>query len=180
MLADKIAKKFLLFFVFIFLISTVFSVIQLSPSPHLISMTNFQASASDAIQLIDQVDQLDASILNDEEILQNEENNFQLSARSAFSIELNDKNIGKTLFEKNKDENLPIASLVKLMTALVVLENYNLDQNITISKSAMDQVGEQGELKGGQTLSVKNLLYIMLIESSNKSAFALSEVIGND
>ena len=66
------------------------------------------------------------------------------------------------------------------MTALVVLDNYDLNQKVTVSKLAMAQEGEQGNLKEGEVLSVKNLLYISLIESSNRASFALSEVVGAD
>ncbi len=86
----------------------------------------------------------------------------------------------KVLFAKNKNKKLPIASLTKLMTALVVLEKYNLDDTVLISESALLQEGVQGVLKKDEVLSVKNLLYITLIESSNRSAFALSEIMGND
>ena len=87
---------------------------------------------------------------------------------------------GKVLFKKNGSQKLPIASLTKLMTALVVLDNYNLSQLAEISKEAVLQEEEQGELKVGEILFVKNLLYIMLMESSNDAAYALSEIIGKE
>lgn len=73
----------------------------------------------------------------------------------------------------------PIASLTKLMTALVVLENYDLNKKIVITDAAMEQVGQQGELQAGQVLSVSDLLHITLIESSNRAAYALTEAIGS-
>ena len=106
------------------------------------------------------------------------QNNPDISAKSAVSIEFNSDLEGKILFAKNDNDRLPIASLTKLMTALIVIENYNLDKQIVISKDAMAQVGVQGVLKEGQVLSVKNLLYITLIESSNRAAYALSSQIG--
>ena len=68
------------------------------------------------------------------------------------------------------------------MTALVVLENENYDflQVVEISQEAVDREGEQGSLKVGDMLSIENLLYIMLIESSNDAAYALAEVMGFD
>ena len=100
-----------------------------------------------------------------------------VNASSAISVEftLDSK---KILFEDHANKKLPIASLTKLITALIVLERYNLDENIVIDSAAMAQVGDQGELVLGQNLSVKNLLYISLMESSNKSAYALAEVMG--
>jgi D-alanyl-D-alanine carboxypeptidase (penicillin-binding protein 5/6) len=84
------------------------------------------------------------------------------------------------LFEKNSQEELPIASLTKLMTALVVFSQYDLSSKVTIDQAAMDQEGEQGDLKLGQTLTVRDLLYITLIESSNRAAYALAEPMGQD
>ena len=102
-----------------------------------------------------------------------------INSSSAISTKIVNNEI-KILFEKNKDKKLPIASLTKLMTALIVLEKYDLSQKFVINKRAMAEIGEQGNLKEGETLSIKNLLYIMLIESSNRAAYALSEVMGND
>ena len=82
------------------------------------------------------------------------------------------------LSEKNSEEMIPIASLTKLMTAVIVLENYNLDDITTISKSAFEAFGSAGGLKIGERISIKDLLYVTLIESSNDGAEALAEKIG--
>lgn len=85
---------------------------------------------------------------------------------------------GRILYDQNKDKKLPIASLTKLMTALIALEQLDLNQKTLVSKNAMAQEGVQGALKEGETLSVRNLLFISLIESSNRAAYALSEIMG--
>jgi len=82
------------------------------------------------------------------------------------------------LFESEKDKELPVASLTKLMTALVASKYYEPDQQITVSPEATAQEGDQGSLQLGQVLTVKNLLYVSLIESSNKAAYSLSELMG--
>ncbi len=105
---------------------------------------------------------------------------LKIDAEAAISIETNLFLHRKILFKKNETKTLPIASLSKLMTALVVLENYNLQQQVTITNEDILQEGQQGDLKVGQILSVKNLLYITLIESSNDAAFALSSIAGQD
>ena len=84
----------------------------------------------------------------------------------------------KVLFQKNTAEKMPVASLAKLMTAAIVLKNYNVLEKVTVDEGAMAQEGVQGVLKLGETLSVKDLLYITLMESSNRAAYALSEVMG--
>ena len=85
-----------------------------------------------------------------------------------------------TLFSLDADKKLPVASLTKLMTALVALQNYEVTDPIIISAEAMAIEGEQGSLKLGETLPVKSLLRIMLIESSNRAAYALAEHMGVD
>lgn len=105
---------------------------------------------------------------------------LKIDAEAAISIETDLFLQNKILFKKNETKTLPIASLSKLMTALVVLKNYDLQQQITITNEDILQEGQQGDLKVGQILSVKNLLYITLIESSNDAAFALSSIVGQD
>jgi len=103
---------------------------------------------------------------------------LRILADAAICVET-DLSSNKVLFKKNEQESLPIASLTKLMTALVVLENYyELDQVVIISQAAVNQPGDQGLLTPGEALSIKNLLYIMLIESSNDAAYALAEEKG--
>lgn len=105
---------------------------------------------------------------------------LKIDAEAAISVETDLLAHKKVLFKKNETNILPIASLSKLMTALVVLENYNLQQQVTITNEDILQEGEQGDLKVGQILSVKNLLYLTLIESSNDASFALSSIVGQD
>lgn len=104
---------------------------------------------------------------------------YEFDAKSAISVQIGPDS-QEILYTKNTTEKLPIASLTKLMTSLVVLENYDLNTKVQISQEAMNQIGEQGVLKLGETLSVENLLYIALIESSNRAAYAMSEVVGLD
>ncbi len=115
--------------------------------------------------------------LNPKQILSTNNQTVDVQARAYVSVTMPS---GQVIMEKNAAEALPVASLTKLMTALVVLEHYNLDQQITISGDAMTQEGEQGVLKRGQTLSVKNLLQVMLVESSNRAAYALADAMGID
>jgi len=99
---------------------------------------------------------------------------LDVTARSAISLLVNNQGEKRILFSKDIDERLPIASLTKLMTAYVVLENYDLSKEIVISKEAIAQEENFGQLKVGQVISVKNLLYPLLIESSNDAAFSLA------
>lgn len=102
---------------------------------------------------------------------------LEIEAKSAISVKIDKQNNEKIIFEKNSDEILPIASLTKLMTAFVALEYYDSSEMARISKEAVAQPEDFGQLKVGERLSVENLLYITLIESSNDSAYALSELM---
>ncbi len=104
----------------------------------------------------------------------------EIQAKAAFSLRTNEEGIWDIIYQKNIKQKLPIASLTKLMTALVVLDDYQLNLPITITKDAVAQEEDLGQLKIGETLTVENLFYIMLIESSNDAAYALSEAIGVD
>ncbi len=111
--------------------------------------------------------------------------NLQISAKSAISVELDKNGAENILYEKNFQERLPIASITKLMTALVVFdlnETYSPSQMITVSNEAIGQEGslQYGVLLAGEKLSVENLLNMMLIESSNDAAYALAESISKD
>jgi D-alanyl-D-alanine carboxypeptidase (penicillin-binding protein 5/6) len=110
---------------------------------------------------------------------------LKLDVKAALSIRLNSqkKIKEKVLFSKNENEILPIASLTKLMTALVVIENqenYPLKEQIKISREAALQgdVPEYGNLKAGERKTIGELLTLMLYFSSNDAAYALAEKIG--
>lgn len=83
-------------------------------------------------------------------------------------------------YEKNINQKLPIASITKLITALVVLDNLKQNDIAIISKNSVDTYGEMGDLVVNEKISVKNLLYIMLIDSSNDAAVALAETINQN
>lgn len=101
---------------------------------------------------------------------------LDIEAESAISVFLNPRQgVEKILFEKEIDKKLPVASLTKLMTADIVLENYDLSQEIEISKMAVSQESEFGNLKIGEKFLAKDLMYPLLMESSNDSAYALAE-----
>ena len=102
--------------------------------------------------------------------------NLDLQVKAAISV-LVDSQSGegkKVLFKKNSNEKLAIASLTKLMTANIVLENYDLSREIKISEEAVLQEGEAGKLTAGKIFSVEYLLYPLLMESSNDAAYALA------
>lgn len=103
----------------------------------------------------------------------------RISAESAISIET-DGISDNVIFKKQGGQKRPIASLTKLMTAIVASEFYQSSERIAISKEAVKQDENTGNLKVGEVLKIEDLLKIMLIESSNDAAYAVSEPAGID
>lgn len=93
-----------------------------------------------------------------------------LSARSAIVIDVNSKTI---MFKKNSDLKLLPASTTKVMTGLVVLETYDLDDIVTID--TLNGTGQTMELELNERITVENLLYGLLVQSANDAATALAE-----
>jgi len=109
----------------------------------------------------------------------------ELDAKAALLLRLGDDNRQKMLFKKNIDQKLPIASITKLMTAKVILENsdiYELSRMITVSfeAAARPDVPVFGNLQAGEIYSVEQLLSLVLHYSSNDAVQALVEVMGEE
>lgn len=95
--------------------------------------------------------------------------------RDAKSAVIIDAKSGAVLFEKNAYIRLPMASTTKIMTALCVIENADLNKTVTVSKNAANTEGSSIYLKEGETISVTDLLYGLMLESGNDAAVALAE-----
>lgn len=93
---------------------------------------------------------------------------------SSLSYLVADLETGKVLLSQNINQQLPIASVTKLMTAVVAEENLGLDTKTVISQDAIDTYGTQGDLRTKETYTVGELLYPLLLESSNDAAEALA------
>ncbi|MDY6794323.1 MAG: D-alanyl-D-alanine carboxypeptidase family protein [Actinomycetota bacterium] len=91
---------------------------------------------------------------------------------------LMDPETGEELYAKNADQPLPMASTTKIMTAVVTMENADMNESVTISENA-SSVGESSVwLEAGETLSIEQLLYALLVQSANDAATALAEYVG--
>ncbi len=80
----------------------------------------------------------------------------------------------------NADERLPMASTTKIMTALVVLENRELECEVTVPKEAVGIEGSSLYLSEGDTLTVRDLLYSLMLRSANDAAVTLAMEVGGD
>lgn len=88
-----------------------------------------------------------------------------------------DFNTAMILHEKNKDQKVPMASLAKIMTAIIILEDNKLDDLVTIKKESLGLTEEESKLGllEGDQIKVKDLLYALLIHSANDSAKVLAQ-----
>lgn len=93
----------------------------------------------------------------------------------ALSAMIMDYNTGLVLYEKNMHERLPMASLTKIMTAVLILENHDLDEIVTIKSDFSGLQGVRIWLRRGEQMTVGNLLKALLIPSAGDAAIALAE-----
>ena len=93
-----------------------------------------------------------------------------------------DADSGAVVFGQNIHVQKAPASITKILTALVVIENSSLDDTITFSHDAVynveDGSGNKNSIEEGDTLSVRDCLYLLLMRSSNQAANALAEHVG--
>ncbi len=109
-----------------------------------------------------------------------EENNLAENAKSAILIEAS---TGKIIYEKNSHEKLPMASMTKMMTLLIIMENIDngnikWDEIITASEHASSMGGSQIFLQPGEEMTVEDLVKGICIGSGNDASVAMAERIG--
>lgn len=102
--------------------------------------------------------------------------NISINAKASILVDAAD---GHAVYEKNADEKEYPASLTKLMTALLVVENVSdLSEVLTANKSAYEGLSDAGStvgIKAGEKMSVDNLLVCLLVASANEAANILAE-----
>lgn len=99
-------------------------------------------------------------------------------AGSAQSAILMDRDSGRILFSKNADKEMKIASLTKIMTALVAIEQSKMDSMVTVGPNAVGVEGSSIYLKKGEKVPLENLLYGLMLRSGNDAATAIAEHVG--
>jgi len=100
-----------------------------------------------------------------------------INSRAAIVYE---RSSGKILYGKEENEKRKMASTTKIMTAIVVLENTNLDDIVTISSKAAGTGGSRLGLHKDDKISIQDLLYGLLLCSGNDAAVALAEHVSGD
>lgn len=99
---------------------------------------------------------------------------IQLSATAAI---LMNADSGEILYEKDAGRRMRIASTTKIMTALVALDRARLTDTITVTAAHMVE-GSSMYLKPGETVTVEELLYVLMLCSGNDAALALADCCG--
>ena len=102
---------------------------------------------------------------------------FSVNAKAAMLVDLN---TGRVVYEQNADERIYPASLTKIMTCLLALENGNLSSIVTVSESALADLDPNSSTAGlqvGEQMTLENMLYCMMIPSGNEACNAVAEHI---
>ena len=127
-----------------------------------------------------QTDSADAPAEDDsvpEDRLLSSRTSFSVAAKAALLIDLN---TGRAVYEQDADERVYPASLTKIMTCLLALENGNLSDIVTIDEGAfagLDGNSSTAGLQVGEQLTFNDLLYCLMISSGNEAANAVAEHI---
>lgn len=99
----------------------------------------------------------------------------KISSKHAIVLDRNSKEI---LYGKNEKIKTKMASTTKIMTSLIVIENCNLNDVVEISAKAAGTGGSRLKIKKGDKITVKDLLYGLMLRSGNDTAVALAEHVG--
>ena len=111
------------------------------------------------------------------EVSSNINNEPTINSRSAIVY---DRISGSIIFGKNENQKRKMASTTKIMTAIIVLETCNLDDIVIVSSNAAGTGGSRLGLHTNDKISVRDLLYGLLLCSGNDAAVALAEYVGGD
>lgn len=118
-------------------------------------------------ETIDVNAEIEASINSQEEIP-------DVNSRSCVVL---DRNSGTILYGKNEKNQVKMASTTKIMTAIVVIENTSLDQTVEVSKKSAGTGGSRLGLKTGDKITIRDLLYGLMLRSGNDAAVCLAESV---
>lgn len=97
---------------------------------------------------------------------------------SAQSAILTEEKTGRILFEKNAYTKRRIASITKIMTAILAVESGKMNKYVTVSEQAVHTEGSSIYLKAGEKIQLKDLIYGLMLRSGNDAAVAIAEYVG--
>ncbi|WP_053367004.1 D-alanyl-D-alanine carboxypeptidase family protein [Bacillus sp. FJAT-27245] len=100
---------------------------------------------------------------------------FSVSGQAAVLME---QKTGRVLFEKQPHTPMRIASITKIMTAILAIESGKLDRYVKVSERAVRTEGSSIYLKPGERITLEDLVYGLMLRSGNDSAAAIAEFVG--
>ena len=128
-------------------------------------------------KLIQQIEIIKFEISLFQSLISNFQLNQAITAKSYLAVDLSDNSV---ILEKNKNQTHAPASITKLMTTVIALENINQEQTITLTEKMLEPSGQSPCLFLGLNINAKNLLKASLIQSVNDAAEALSYTLGKE
>ncbi|WP_117170352.1 D-alanyl-D-alanine carboxypeptidase family protein [Paraliobacillus sediminis] len=103
------------------------------------------------------------------------EANPSVTARNAI---LMDQSNGEILYEKAAEDPELIASITKIMTAILAIESGKMEDTVTVSREAAYTEGSSIYLQEGEKIKLKDLVYGLMLRSGNDAATAIAEYVG--
>ncbi len=100
---------------------------------------------------------------------------LSVSAKGAILIE---QESGRILYEKNAHQRMRIASITKIMTAIIAIESGKLNEMVKVSNKAVRAEGSSLYLKPNEQIKLEDLVYGLMLRSGNDSAVAIAEHVG--
>lgn len=131
----------------------------------------------DALEIQQQIEELQAQIEYLQSLISNILLQKETLAQAYIAVNILDSSI---IAEKNNNKVYPIASITKLMNAVISVEKIDMDKTITLNSAMLQPEGYSPSLFLNLNVSAKNLLQASLIQSTNDASQALSYFVGND
>jgi len=161
--------KFKIFFLLFLLLLFVFS--------PFVSKTVKASGQAEMAKLIQQIEILKREVFFLQTLLSSLRSQQEITAQSYLAVNLSDNS---AVLEKNPNQPYPIASITKLMNAVIALENIDIDQTITLTEKILEPLGHSPSLFLGLNVSAENLLKASLIQSTNDASEALAYFVGKE
>lgn len=136
-----------------------------------------QEAEASTISSAQQIEILQQEILTLRALIRNYNLYQKPIAGSYIAVDISNNSV---LLQKNADKQFSMASVTKLMNAVVSVENISMDQNITLTEKMLLPLGQTPVLYSGLKITANDLLKATIIQSSNDSAEALSYFLGKE
>lgn len=152
----------------------LFCILLLDFSP-IASKTAKASDQTERMKLIQQIQILQQEIQHLQALILSLQSQQEITAASYLAVNLSRNSV---VLEKNTNQPYPIASITKLMNAVVAFENIDTDQTITLTEKMLEPLGYSPSLFLGLNVSANNLLRASLIQSTNDASESLTYFLG--